>query len=209
MEVKGAAEFFAQQQAELGWLDFAVSAAELDEMVLYDTGPGLNYMGFDSILNTATYTVKGSRRSRVKLWCRYLNPHAHAAQQVGITNPLLYAWEVIPFSFVFDWFLSVGDYLTAQTALQGVQILKAMSSDTLVWDGQVIDSFPGYSGAFATYHPWDLLRTCKGRLYSRSPLFVSPWTLHPAAGNGLNWQKTVTALALLRSNARSLDKIRI
>lgn len=32
---------------------------------------------------------------------------------VGITNPALIAWELIPYSFVVDWFLNVGEYLQA------------------------------------------------------------------------------------------------
>ena len=31
-------------------------------------------------------------------------------------NPLLTAWELIPFSFVIDWFVGVGDWLVNQTA---------------------------------------------------------------------------------------------
>lgn len=31
----------------------------------------------------------------------------------GILNPALVAWELVPFSFVADWFLPVGDYLSS------------------------------------------------------------------------------------------------
>lgn len=34
----------------------------------------------------------------------------------GITNPMLIAWELVPFSFVVDWALPIGDYLNALTA---------------------------------------------------------------------------------------------
>lgn len=37
----------------------------------------------------------------------------------GLLNPLSVAWELVPFSFVADWFLPVGDYLNAfDTALR-------------------------------------------------------------------------------------------
>jgi hypothetical protein len=37
----------------------------------------------------------------------------------GITNPLLIGWELVPFSFVVDWFLPVGGWLESLDALLG------------------------------------------------------------------------------------------
>lgn len=33
------------------------------------------------------------------------------ASSLGLDNPALIAWELVPLSFVFDWFVNVGDYL--------------------------------------------------------------------------------------------------
>lgn len=71
-----------------------------------------------------------------------------SADEWGITNPLLIAWELVPFSFVADWFYPVGDYLSAITAAvpyrfrSGSRTIfrKAMGEATL--DG------PGSSGTF-------------------------------------------------------------
>lgn len=38
---------------------------------------------------------------------------------LGVTNPLEIAWELVPFSFVADWFLPVGDYLSSLDAMLG------------------------------------------------------------------------------------------
>jgi len=41
-----------------------------------------------------------------------------ASQVQGVSfNPLVTAWELIPYSFVIDWFVNVGDYLTVKTSL--------------------------------------------------------------------------------------------
>jgi hypothetical protein len=40
-------------------------------------------------------------------------------QDVGLSNPLLTGWEVLPYSFVLDWFVGVGDFLSAVNAFQG------------------------------------------------------------------------------------------
>lgn len=37
-------------------------------------------------------------------------------QDIGV-NPLVTAWELIPFSFVVDWFVGIGDFLAAHTGL--------------------------------------------------------------------------------------------
>lgn len=42
------------------------------------------------------------------------------AQQLGLTNPALLAWELIPYSFVVDWFLNVGDFLEASQVIKGL-----------------------------------------------------------------------------------------
>jgi len=38
---------------------------------------------------------------------------------LGVTNPLLVAWELVPYSFVVDWFLPVGNWLDSLDALLG------------------------------------------------------------------------------------------
>lgn len=39
------------------------------------------------------------------------DPALMLISQLGLTNPLAIAWEATPFSFVFDWFVGVGDYV--------------------------------------------------------------------------------------------------
>jgi len=41
------------------------------------------------------------------------------AAQTGIANPALLAWELLPYSFVVDWFLPVGTYLESLTTYTG------------------------------------------------------------------------------------------
>lgn len=48
-------------------------------------------------------------------------------------------WEVIPFSFVFDWFVELGDFLTT---LRNVDVDYAQSYATYAWDSQII-FYPG------------------------------------------------------------------
>lgn len=45
----------------------------------------------------------------------------------SITDGLLLAWELVPFSFVFDWFVKVGQYLESASALSGLRVLAGYS----------------------------------------------------------------------------------
>lgn len=55
------------------------------------------------------------------VYCRYdytvdNEAVANYARDLGVTNPALVVWELVPFSFVVDWFASIGDWLSAMDA---------------------------------------------------------------------------------------------
>lgn len=43
--------------------------------------------------------------------------------QTGFTNPVNLTWEILPFSFVVDWFLPIGPFLETLSAWDGLQFL--------------------------------------------------------------------------------------
>lgn len=47
---------------------------------------------------------------------------------LGITNPLLIGWELVPFSFVVDWFIPVGSWIEQLDALLGYEDFSYSSS---------------------------------------------------------------------------------
>jgi len=53
-----------------------------------------------------------------------------AASQYGVTNPASLAWELLPFSFVVDWFLPVGAYLERLTASAGLRLYNCSTNLT-------------------------------------------------------------------------------
>jgi len=56
------------------------------------------YFPPSTVRNTEKYTVTIKRTPRL-------------IDRLGITNPSSIVWELVPFSFVFDWFIPVGDWL--------------------------------------------------------------------------------------------------
>lgn len=47
------------------------------------------------------------------------NPLLHSLSQLGITNPVEVAWELVPFSFVWDWWNPIGGYVSSMDAALG------------------------------------------------------------------------------------------
>jgi hypothetical protein len=74
-----------------------------------------------SLLWKTTKRVKVmNRRSYV---VRYRIPEGAktVANVFGLENPALIAWELVPFSFVADWFLPIGSFLEGLTAYRGLE----------------------------------------------------------------------------------------
>lgn len=63
-----------------------------------------------------------------KMYCfvKATNQSLHNVDSLGILNPALVAWELVPFSFVVDWFVPVGDWVAATPPLLGVEVTDVM-----------------------------------------------------------------------------------
>lgn len=195
LETKGAAEFFAQQTLGGRPPRFSVVATNIDEMSVNQSGA---LEGWPSLTRTVTY----ARKCKVKVWCEVSNPRFNQLQQIGLTNPLLYAWEVIPFSFVFDWFVSVGDWLKGLSALHGITVQRSMQSfeKTLAFTRDA--TFPAQVVGGTSYTAYGSSVFGDYRAYQRSSYVVDPLAIHPPVQSSLSWQKLVSGLALIRSNSR-------
>lgn len=68
--------------------------------------------------NTIRYS--STKRCKVSLYYSINDPALLAASQVGLTNPATIAWELLPWSFVIDWFIPVGNVLEAMSAASGL-----------------------------------------------------------------------------------------
>lgn len=56
------------------------------------------------------------------------NPYVVQAASLGLTDPLELAWELLPFSFVADWFYPIGTYISALNADAGWTFLAGSLS---------------------------------------------------------------------------------
>lgn len=56
---------------------------------------------------------------RTEVEMKVINPNLALATSMGLTNPAAIAWELVPFSFVVDWFTNVGQILESYTDFLG------------------------------------------------------------------------------------------
>lgn len=95
-----------------------------------------------------SYTVK--EKCLVRIDALVECERIRAASQVGLLNPLLIAWELVPFSFVLDWFTPIGNVLEAASASNGLIFHGGSYSQTLegshtisrnlAWDSHYVEA---------------------------------------------------------------------
>lgn len=75
-------------------------------------------------------SISGNSRHSVSLWAR-VDPNwtgTRTLNQLGLVNPASLVWELIPYSFVVDWFVPIGPVLQALTAPAGLIFVDGSSS---------------------------------------------------------------------------------
>lgn len=138
----------------------------------------------------------------------YLTEDFKPLSELGFTDPLPTAWEVIPYSFVFDWFIPVGNYLTARS------YANRLTGSYVITDRRVRNVFGANLSAPWTAGLRHLEYYWKWHTISRSvgsgglPNVPIP-TLKPLS-EAFSWAKAITAVSLItqkrvRENSFSYD----
>lgn len=116
------------------------SLAELSYRPTYVTATG---RGQESCTTTFPPPSKGGPRMQsasyrksysYKIWVEAIvDPgFQHSAASFGLVNPLEVAWELIPYSFVVDWFLPIGDTFGSLDATYGLSFSRGYSTSKTV-----------------------------------------------------------------------------
>lgn len=158
---------------------------------------------YDSTRKQGTYVY---RSSKAKVGCKTIihakidDQTISGLKQLGMVNPISVAWELVPYSFVVDWILPVGNFLEACSAPLGLTFMDGCVTRYLY----ASETLPDVGGTHiaTTSKPlsegsikWQIFEMSRARMLS----FPVP-TL--AFSNHLATEKVVTATALWRQRLR-------
>lgn len=82
-----------------------------------------------------TLMLSGKYGARVRYDAALTQPSYLRLSEVGVTNPLEVAWELITFSFICDWFLSIGDWCSALDATLPFTYIGGSETVFIDWSG--------------------------------------------------------------------------
>lgn len=98
------AKSYDSRRASSFWLEYSFGFAPLFQSI-YDSVEVFN----------SSYTVRSKTQSRVQrkagVYGAVGNQQVENLDRLGLSNPALLAWDLLPFSFVIDWFLPIGRIL--------------------------------------------------------------------------------------------------
>lgn len=139
---------------------------------------------------------KGSCSRRIVLEYRIDTPYLDRLSSVSLTNPLIVAWELLPFSFVIDWFLPIGSWLNGLDATLGLTFLRSV--ETYVRKIEQTDRFyPDTVPSWVLTGAGMLERSVIWKDRTLGSSFPTP--AYPQLKNPLSVTHATNALALLTS----------
>jgi hypothetical protein len=152
-----------------------------------------------SYMGPAVSVTKRKAKCQVRLDFYVENPLLITASSLGLTNPLQLGWELLPFSFVYDWIQPVGSWLSTFDASLGYQLRGGSLS---LFD-ECSQSFTCQAGSMNANLRWDGYAAGRWRnvrmrrhVYTAFP---STWHKLPGFKNPISTTHFWNAMALGRS----------
>jgi hypothetical protein len=144
--------------------------------------------------------INFSEKITIRGTIRVSNPNLDLANRLGLINPLSVAWEAVPFSFLLDWFLPIGDFLRSMTDFAGIELIDGSVTGTKTWFGERMTHLSDYYVGTERHQFVDPTRVSgRGKRIIRqvgiSSLPKPPLVL----GSGLSPGRALNAIALLVS----------
>ena len=182
-DLKGAvSEYYKVRAASPVIRAFHLKASNDERMGGFQSGPAT-----DADHPAYVYQTQYTQTGRISCYAEFQDSAQswdQSAQRLGLTDPALLAWELIPYSFVIDWFVNVGDFLQASGTFIG---LKRVGIHLVTTNHRVDIASKGTGQAFGEY-------VLKMRTFTTSlPSAQLSIKAHP-----LSLSHVTSALALIR-----------
>jgi hypothetical protein len=146
------------------------------------------------------YMIPASISETCKMKYRFYEPISNSVASLGLTDPYSVVWEAVPFSFVVDWFIPIGAFLTAanQAPLLHGELLvsKFRKLDSR---SQQIALIPQYDGCTVDYTDIHFVRD----VFSDAQNYRVPLPDIKALKDSLSPLHIVNAIALLSAQLSS------
>lgn len=157
-----------------------------------------------SVPYRALLTAEGKQSCRMQVWLE-IRPQDFDIAEWASLNPVSLAWELIPYSFVVDWFYDVGSYMrNLETALlYGTVFKNGFVSELNVYDSKEVGGGdkPYHYGpdSFGTWRRVDYMEArMRWRQFVRTKLTSYPLPRKPTFQVDLGSQRLFSAASLLR-----------
>lgn len=132
------------------------------------------------------YDFAADVRVRSGAFIKVTNHDAWLRNRMGLDNPVQWALEGVPFSFVIDWFSNLSSVISSLTDMNGLSVSHGWTS---IKDHRVVSenwAYPGISSGRVSK---------EAIIYRRSPGVVSPRLIF--AYERPSWQRALNAISLL------------
>lgn len=154
---------------------------------------------------TQTLTHKVEVKAYAKYTVKNESGIMNRLNDFGAFDVPLLLWEVVPFSFVVDWFVPIGDWLSAISPKVGVEVIESgVSMMTSKEVTRVLDGYtPSLTGAGSwPSAPFPLGTSDSFLTVSKTRTIGLPTPWFPTPDVKLNLKRLVDAVALLKSVRR-------
>lgn len=151
-------------------------------------------------VGSGTITLKVIDHEEARLCLKYrVNENLRVPGQLGLLNPATVVWELVPFSFVADWFLPIGDYLEGLDVGLRFSFEKGLLSRKQTSTGFMSDCTAKWEGSPPS---WSKTRVFATRMGS----IPTPSLANITASANLGWKRMISGVSLLRQQASRLGR---
>lgn len=151
---------------------------------------------FNSIYSTSTGFARGSVLYSVT--CEVNDPDAFDASRLSALDPKRVAWELLPLSFVFDWFVDISGYLELQehSLARGLKFKRGFKTVSRL--NYYVCSLQGAELTGSTLNSRNYVASRRVATKVRTKLtgFPSPQFPTVRVGQKMPWQRVLSAGAL-------------